>query len=94
LRWTRRRRPLRRPSGLPSAGKTVILSYYVLPDLRPLEWLAVARGAAPAHATGGLLGVVHLDELQELARDWRVAAELAKPLSPAQLQAAVRDALR
>jgi DNA-binding response OmpR family regulator len=35
-----------------------------------------------------------LDELQELARDWRVAAVLAKPFSPAQLLAAVRDAVR
>jgi DNA-binding response OmpR family regulator len=34
-----------------------------------------------------------LDELEGLAREWRVAAVLAKPFSPAQLVAAVRAAI-
>jgi hypothetical protein len=34
-----------------------------------------------------------LDELQALARDWRVAAVLAKRFSPAQLVEAVRQAI-
>jgi DNA-binding response OmpR family regulator len=38
-------------------------------------------------------GAVHLDELKGLAREWRVAAVLAKPFSPAELVAAVREAM-
>jgi hypothetical protein len=34
-----------------------------------------------------------LDELKGLARDWRVAAVLAKPFSPAQLVEAVPGAI-
>jgi DNA-binding response OmpR family regulator len=70
-----------------------ILSDCVLPDLPPLEWLAVARGAAPATPLVVYSGAVHLDELRELAREWRVAAVLAKPFSPAPLVAAVREAI-
>jgi hypothetical protein len=39
-------------------------------------------------------GAVHLDELRALARDWRVAAVLAKPFSPTDLLAAVRGAIQ
>ena len=70
-----------------------ILSDCVLPDLPPLEWLAVARGAAPATPLVVYSGAVHLDELQELAREWRVAAVVAKPFSSAQLVEAVREAV-
>ena len=70
-----------------------ILSDCVLPDLPPLEWLAVARAAAPATPLVVYSGAVHLDELQELAREWRVAAVLAKPFSQAQLVEAVRHAI-
>ena len=65
----------------------------MLPDLPPLEWLAVARGAAPTTPLVIYSGAVHLDELKGLARDWRVAAVLAKPFLPAQLVAAVRGAI-
>jgi DNA-binding response OmpR family regulator len=68
-----------------------ILSVCVLPDFPPLEWLAVARGAAPPPVVYS--GAVHLDELKELAREWRVAAVLAKPFSPAELVTAVRGAI-
>jgi DNA-binding response OmpR family regulator len=70
-----------------------ILSDCVLPDLPPLEWLAVARRVVPATPLVIYSGAVHLAELQELARAWRVAAVLAKPFSPAQLVAAVRGAI-
>jgi DNA-binding response OmpR family regulator len=70
-----------------------ILSDCVLPDLPPLEWLAVARSVAPNTPLVVYSGAVHLDELQGLAREWRVAAVLAKPFSPAQLVAAVRAAI-
>ena len=70
-----------------------ILSDCVLPDLPPPEWLAVARGAAPTTPLVVYSGAVHLDELEGLAREWRVAAVLAKPFSPAQLVAAVRAAI-
>jgi CheY-like chemotaxis protein len=70
-----------------------ILSDCVLPDLPPLEWLAVARGAAPSTPLVVYSGAVHLAKLEGLARDWRVAAVLAKPFSPAQLVEAVRQAI-
>ena len=70
-----------------------ILSDCVLPDLPPLEWLAVARRAAPTTPLVIYSGAVHLDELKGLARDWRVAAVLAKPFKPAELVAAVRAAI-
>jgi DNA-binding response OmpR family regulator len=70
-----------------------ILSDCVLPDLPPREWLAVARGAAPTTPLVVYSGAVHLDELKRLAREWRVAAVLAKPFSPAELVAAVRGAI-
>jgi DNA-binding response OmpR family regulator len=70
-----------------------ILSDCVLPDLPPLGWLAVARGAAPTTPLVVYSGAVHLDELKRLAREWRVAAVLAKPFSPAELVAAVRGAI-
>jgi DNA-binding response OmpR family regulator len=70
-----------------------IVSDCVLPDLPPLEWLAAARGAAPATPLVVYSGAVHLDELQRLARAWRVAAVLAKPFAPAQLVEAVRGAV-
>jgi hypothetical protein len=57
----------------------------VLPDLPPLEWLAVARGAAATTPLVVYSGAVHLDELKGLAHEWRVAAVLAKPFSPAEL---------
>jgi DNA-binding response OmpR family regulator len=66
----------------------------VLPDLPPLEWLAVARGAAPTTPLVVYSGAVHLDELKGLAQEWGVAAVLAKPFSPAQLVEAVRVATR
>ena len=69
-----------------------ILSDCVLPDLPPLEWLAVARGG-PATPLVLYSGAVHLDELHGLARAWSVAAVLAKPFSPAQLVEAVREAI-
>ena len=40
-----------------------ILSDCVLPDLPPLEWLAVARGTAPSAPLVVYSGAVHLDEL-------------------------------
>jgi CheY-like chemotaxis protein len=61
-----------------------ILSDCVLPDLPPLEWLAVARGAAPGTPMVVYSGAVHLDEVHALARKWRVVAVLAKPFSPAE----------
>jgi DNA-binding response OmpR family regulator len=70
-----------------------ILSDCVLPDLPPLEWLAVARSVAPVTPLVVYSGAVHLDELRELASDWGVAAVLAKPFSPSQLVAAVRAAV-
>jgi DNA-binding response OmpR family regulator len=51
-----------------------ILSDCVLPDLPPLEWLAVARGLAPATPLVVHSGEVRLDKLQGPAREWRVAA--------------------
>jgi DNA-binding response OmpR family regulator len=70
-----------------------ILSDYMLPDLPPPEWLAVARDAAPTTPLVVYSGAVQLKELEGLAREWRVAAVLAKPFSPAQLVAAVRAAI-
>jgi DNA-binding response OmpR family regulator len=78
---------------LAARGYAAILSDCVLPDLPPLEWLAVARGAAPTTPLVVYSGAVHLDELKGLAREWRVAAVLAKPFSPAQLVAAVREVI-
>jgi CheY-like chemotaxis protein len=68
-----------------------ILSDYVLPDLPPLEWLAVARGIAPLTPLVIYSGAVQLAE--ELARAWRVTVVLAKPVLPAQLVEAVRQAI-
>jgi DNA-binding response OmpR family regulator len=77
-----------------AAGRySAILSDCVLPDLPPLEWLAVARSVAPVTPLVVYSGAVHLDELRTLARDWRVAAVLAKPFSPVELVAAVRKAI-
>jgi DNA-binding response OmpR family regulator len=75
------------------AARAAILSDCVLPDLPPLEWLAVARGTAPTTPLVVCSGAVHLDELRELAKEWRLATGLAKPFSPGELVAAVREAI-
>jgi hypothetical protein len=54
------------------------------------ERLAARRYAAILSDSSG---AVHLDELKALAREWRVAAVLAKPFLPAALVAAVQEAI-
>jgi DNA-binding response OmpR family regulator len=78
---------------LTSRRYAVIATDCVLPDLSPLEWLAAARGTAPGTPLVLYSGTVALDELQQLATDWRAAAVLEKPFKPAELVAAVRNAI-
>jgi DNA-binding response OmpR family regulator len=66
----------------------------ILPDLSPMDWLAAIRGAAPETPIVLYSGTVALEDLQQLARQWEVAAVLEKPFTPAELVVAVRVAIQ
>jgi DNA-binding response OmpR family regulator len=77
-----------------SAGHYVaIVADGVLPDLSPMDWLAAIRGAAPDTPLVLYSGTLAFEDLQQLARQWGVAALLEKPFAPAELVAAVRAAI-
>jgi two-component system, OmpR family, copper resistance phosphate regulon response regulator CusR len=71
----------------------VIVADCFLPDLPPLDWLAAMRGAAPGTPLVLYSGTLGLEELRDHATGFGAAAVLEKPFAPAQLVAAVREAV-
>jgi len=70
----------------------VIVADCFLPDLRPLDWLAAVRSAAPATPLVVYSGSIRPEELRGLAADFHAVAVLEKPFSPARLVEAVQRA--
>jgi DNA-binding NtrC family response regulator len=71
----------------------VIITDCALPDLPPLDWLAAVRGEAPGTPLVVYSDPIVVADFQDHAPGFGAVAVLQRPLTPAQLVAAVHRAL-